>query len=156
MIRTAKRLISYILIIVMVIMLFCVFMQFFLRYVFNTSFQVVEELSNFTLTVITFLGAAAIFFEERHIKIRFLLDLAPKKIQKILSFVANLLVVLFLVIFTVKSAQLSYLVKRQVSVFLHISKFYMYIPMTISGFLMLIYQIKKFKNMFTEKLGRQE
>lgn len=156
MIRTAKRLIFYILIIIMMIMLFCVFMQFFLRYVFNTSFQVLEELSNFSLTWITFLGAAAIFFEESHIKIRFLLDLFPEKIQKILSFIAQLLVVLFLVIFTVKSAQLAYLVRRQRSVFLHIPMIYMYMSMPISGFLMFIYQIKKFKNMFTEKLGRQE
>jgi len=137
-------------------MLLCVFIQFFARYVFNTSFQVLEELANFSLPWITFLGAAIIFFEESHIKIRFVLDLFPEKIQKILSFIAQLLVVLFLVVFTVKSAQLSYLVRRQRSIFLHIPMIYMYMSMPISGFLMLTYQTKKFNNIFTEKLDGQK
>jgi TRAP-type C4-dicarboxylate transport system permease small subunit len=126
-------------------------MQFFLRYVFSTSFQVLEELSNFSLTWITFLGAVAIFFEESHIKIRFIIDLFSEKVQNGLSFIAEILIIFFLGVFTLKSAQLAYLVRHQNSVFLQIPMIYMYMSMPVSGFLMFLYQVKKLKALFTEQ-----
>ncbi|MCG8513455.1 MAG: TRAP transporter small permease [Halanaerobiales bacterium] len=145
MVKTLKILLFYILIIIMVIMLFCVFMQFLLRYGFNTSYQVLEEVSNFSLTWITFLGAAAIFFEEKHIKIRFIRKLVSGNLQKGLALIAEILITFFLGVFTIKSAQLAYLVRFQSSVFLQVPMVYMYMSMPISGLLMMIYQVKKLK-----------
>ncbi|MFC0308920.1 TRAP transporter small permease subunit [Gallibacterium trehalosifermentans] len=66
-----------------------VFLNVVLRYGFNTSFTMTEELSRFLFIWVIFLGAILAFMENAHVNVAVLADKLSLKGQQILTLVTN-------------------------------------------------------------------
>ncbi|PSJ58400.1 TRAP transporter small permease [Kumtagia ephedrae] len=72
-------------------MAFCVFLQFFTRYVLNNSYAWTEEIAINCLIVVVFLGAAMCTRLSRHIRVDFIYRLLPSKPARWLALAVDLL-----------------------------------------------------------------
>lgn len=76
-----KKCLEVSVVIMLAVMSGLVFLNVILRYGFNTSFSMTEELSRYLFVWITFLGAILVFIEQSHIRITVFIDRLPIKIK---------------------------------------------------------------------------
>lgn len=67
------------------LMVGCVVLQFFTRYVLNDSFAWTEEIAIYALVVVVFLGSALCVRASRHIQVDFLYRYVPKGVGRALA-----------------------------------------------------------------------
>jgi len=100
-----------------------------------------EELSRWLLVWMTFIGGSIVLKERGHVQLEFFISLCSKRIKKILTLVSDLLVLVFLLFFTVlacKSALQSMSVRGDI---IMVPLFYPKLGMVLGGVLMIVYSV---------------
>jgi TRAP-type C4-dicarboxylate transport system permease small subunit len=76
-------------------MAFCVFLQFFTRYVLNDSLAWTEEIAINCLIVTVFLGSAMCVRMSRHIRVDFIYRYLPRTVGRYLALAVDLVTIVF-------------------------------------------------------------
>jgi len=140
----------------LVCILFTVVLQVFFRYVMRIAVPWTEETARYLCIGMVFIGVVALVAQANHIKITFILNRLPKKINYLLSLLAYICTLLFNVIVLLGSIHLVRLNWEQQAVTLPISVGVLYLTMGISSFFILIllpFLIIKLKGFFTNKMS---
>lgn len=77
------------------LMAFVVFLQFFSRYVLNSSFAWTEEIARYLLMWVTFVGAAVAMRRRSHIAVEVLHVFLPMPVVRVLNFLIDVIVLGF-------------------------------------------------------------
>jgi TRAP-type C4-dicarboxylate transport system permease small subunit len=134
---SAIRLITALMLIFTVVL---VFGEVILRYVLNRSLGWADELLRYLLIWMTFLGSYLAIKGNEHLSIGLFFQWLPRKWQPPIDAVANLLLLLFLGIFTVLSFQYTFTFFSDESTTLEIPMGAIYAILPIGGVLMF-YQL---------------
>lgn len=100
-----KRINAAVLVAMIGAMVILVFGNVVARYVFNSSLIWIEELSQYLMVWVTFLGAGLAFTQGRHVAVEFLQDVVPDPIGGVIRGVVLLLSLVFLAAITVLGLQ---------------------------------------------------
>ena len=123
----------------------------------GATFIWTEELSKWLLNWIAFIGASVVLKERAHVRIEFFISICPKKIGKLVSFIADLGVLFFLLYFTVTcwDAAVDALGVRGDVILVPL--FYPKLGMPIAGVLMIIHEVHAIiANILSDKASFQE
>jgi len=140
----------------LVCILFTVVLQVFFRYIIRITVPWTEETARYLCIGMVFIGVVALVAQANHIKITFILNRVPKKINYLLSLLAYICTLIFNVIVLLGSIHLVRLNWEQQAVTLPISVGVLYLTVGISSFFILIllpFLIIKLKGFFTNKIG---
>lgn len=102
-----------------------------------------EELAQYSFIFLGFIGAAAVMEDEGHIRITVLVDRLSSKIQKTLRILGRILMLLFLVPFTIGAwgnVKLNWTVEIPTVTWMKIG--YMYLVLFLSGLAMIFYLLR--------------
>ncbi|MBM7573588.1 TRAP transporter small permease [Aquibacillus albus] len=80
-------------------LVFLVFLNVVLRYLFDSGLTWSEELARYMFVWVVFLGAVVAMKDKSHIGVDLLLGAVPLKVQKVLYFISNIIVIVVLGIF---------------------------------------------------------
>ncbi|NWF53229.1 MAG: TRAP transporter small permease [Syntrophaceae bacterium] len=100
-----------------------------------------EELSRWLLVWMTFIGGSIVLKERAHVRLEFFISLLPARAKKILTLVSDLLVLVFLIFFTVlawKNTLQSMSVRGDI---IMVPLFYPKLGMVLGGLLMVLYAV---------------
>lgn len=101
LLKLADRTIKWTCVVLLAGMTALVFLNVALRYLFNSSIIVSEEIGRYMFVWMTFLGSIFAFNENAHIKVDFLVDRLPAGAQKVLRLLVDLLMLLCCVLMSV-------------------------------------------------------
>lgn len=127
------------------------FAQVVTRYVLYFSLSWSEELARYLLMWLSMLSAAYGFKMKAHFSIVFIMNRFPASVRPVMSIVVSILVCVFLSVFVVKSAEITYMVRDQVGPATGFSKAIPYSSAVVGGVLMLYYIVR---NTWHEWRGR--
>jgi len=141
----------------LVCILFTVVLQVFFRYVMRIAVPWTEEAARYLCIGMVLMGVVALVAQGNHIKITFILNRVPKKINYFLSLLAYICTLLFNVIVLLGSIDLVRMNWEQQAVTLPISVGVLYLMMGISSFFIIIllpFLIIKLKGFFTNNTNK--
>jgi TRAP-type C4-dicarboxylate transport system permease small subunit len=124
-------------------MLFCCVLQVVTRFVFNDSLTWTEEMARFAFIWVSFLGAALCVEQDSHARISILSDMLPKKLQTILYFAGQVIIIISASVMVWQGAKLLKTVSMQTSPMLGIPMSVFYGAAPVSAVLMAIYSMVK-------------
>lgn len=138
-----KNIISLVPIYCLYIITIIMFYQVISRYFFHYSIRWIEELSRYLTICMVFFGGIFALKSDQLVRIKIIYDMFPKKYQKNITILINLLILVFLIIITYYGFQLSYLniVRGQLSPALKIPLGLVYIIIPFSGIFMIIFTV---------------
>lgn len=118
----------------------CLFWSVVIRYfaIFGGSLPWVEEFARFTFIWMSFLGAIVALDRGQHIAIDLLAKALPRALQAALAHAVDAVIVVFLVVYTVKGAELVQLTRDQLSPQLSIPMSAIHLAIPLSGAVMLL------------------
>ena len=120
------------------------FSQVVARYVFEAPLSWSEELARFLLLWLSMLSGAYAFKIKSHFALQFMVNIAPKNIQKIISIFVAFVVILFLSSFVFYSCKYVIGVQGHLAPALQIPMEIPYSASIVGGLLMLYYVFKAF------------
>lgn len=129
----ADRFMSVIVFILSIAMLFGCVLQVFTRYILNDSLSWTEELARYAFIAVTMVSASTCTKNNSHATITFLIDVLPKKVAAVLTFLGNFFVCFASVVIIRYGVEIAMMTKGQVSTALHISKSYLYYMVVLGG-----------------------
>jgi len=133
------------------LMVIVVFLNVILRFVFNYSFPASEEIARYSFIWTVFIGAALALDKNEHIGVDMVVAALPKKAQKWVLLVANLLLIIFSLICGIYGFKLCQNNMGWPSPATKISYGLVGIIMPISFFAMTFVIIRKTINLFKEQ-----
>ena len=92
--------------IIMINMLFVITLQILMRYVFNTPLQWSEELARFSYGWFCLFGVSLVTYDRTHLRMTFLVDRFPLKIQYLLEIFALAIMLVFSILITWSTLEL--------------------------------------------------
>jgi TRAP-type transport system small permease protein len=118
----------------------CLFWSVVIRYfaIFGGSLPWVEEFARFTFIWMSFLGAIVALDRGQHIAIDLLAKALPHAVQTGLARAVDVGILVFLVVYTVKGAELAQLTRDQLSPQLSIPMSAIHLAIPVSGAVMLL------------------
>lgn len=128
--------------ILIVALVVSVAMGVFWRYGLRNSLYWANEVPNVILIWIVFMGSVVAFYERRHIAFAALVEALPARVRQILSVVAELVVLAFLVALVVYGYTIVSGAMNSLSDALKIPRGYFYLCMPISAALMALCSIE--------------
>ncbi len=128
-----------VIIILFSVMVFSIFLQVVLRYVFNMGNSWAEELARYSFVWLVLLGAAVAVRRGRHMRIDFFINLFPLRVKRVIETMLNFSLALFLIVLTYYGVRLVLLAHRQLSTGLSLPMSYAYASIPVGGILMLIF-----------------
>lgn len=138
------------------VILLCMFVITMLTVVFRVILKIPaswsEELAQYSFIFLAFIGSAAIMQDESHIKITVLSDRVSAKVQKVFRIVGRLLMLWFLVIFSLgawDNVRLNWTIELPTVEWMKIG--YMYLVLLLSGIIMIFYLLL---NLYYDLTGR--
>jgi len=138
------------------VVLLCMFVIVMLSVVFRVVVAVpaswTEELAQYTLIFLAFIGAAAVMRDERHIAITVFADRLRRGPRRVLNIVNRLLMLPFFVIFAIgafDNMRMNWEVELPTVAWMTIG--YMYLVVFLSGLVMIFYLLM---NLYREIAGR--
>ena len=140
--KNLEKILSYDLVVSCLAMAVLIFVTFFavvMRYFISRPITWGEEVQLFCIVVVVFFGAGAGFRTGSHVAIDFLVDLLPRKMQKIVGVIIYLVSIIVLVYFLVQSfffAQQMYTTQRTTDI-LNIPFYIIYAAFPIGCLLMI-------------------
>ena len=120
------------------------FSQVVARYIFQAPLSWSEELARFLLLWLAMLSGAYAFKIKAHFSLHFIVNTVSRKMQKIISLFASLLVIFFLVGFVYHSFKFVIGVKGHLAPALQIPMEIPYSACIVGSMLMLFYVLKTF------------
>ncbi|RSK55172.1 TRAP transporter small permease [Bacillus canaveralius] len=97
--KVLNGILNSVIVIILVGMVGLVFINVVLRYAFDSGITWSEELSRYLFVWLVFLGAVVAARDKSHLGVDILTANVPRKVQKVLSLVANTLVIFVLILF---------------------------------------------------------
>ena len=137
--RVLVTLNRWIVIAMMAVMVLLVFMNVVSRYIFNHSFIWAEELSQYLMVWVAFLGAGLALREGRHVAIEMLQDRLPSTARRVMRHLVALLLIVFMGILTVLGFQFAHFAWDQETPVLNIPQGIPYLAVPIGALLLVIY-----------------
>jgi len=123
----------------LLVMTMVVLAQVFCRYVISASLPWSEELARYLMVWLTFLGAGIALKKGSHMGLDILQPLLPARAQSLLRQTCLFPVAVFLIIFTVKGAQLALFNLGQHSPAMGVSMGLVYLALPSGGLIMLVH-----------------
>ena len=108
------------------------------RYVFNIAVAWVEELAEFMMAWLTFLGISIAAYEKSHIGMFAIQERFPFLTKKYLNITIDILVIIFLSVVICQGTKMSISVITQISPALRISYAWPYLSLPVGAALMII------------------
>lgn len=139
-----ENIILLILAIIFAIMVTSLFSQVVLRYIFKSATPWAEELTRYAFIWMSMLGAAVAARRGRHMNVDYFVNIMPKSIRIIIIFLANILVIAFLIVATKYGIDLVIMTHKQLSSGMRIPMSYVYLSMPIGSILMILFMIESF------------
>jgi len=136
-----KKIIDYSLMIMSALLAIIVALQVFSRYIFSIPLPWSTDVIRLLFVYIVFFGAVTASRQDTHIKIDFLFEKFPIKIQNIISLVMSLIVIIFLIFFLKSGIDFFHNTKTQLTPYLRVSVGFYYVILPISAVLMIYYSI---------------
>jgi len=124
-------------------MLFCCVLQVVTRFIFNDSLTWTEEMARFAFIWVSFLGAALCVEQDSHARISIVSDALPKKLQTILYYAGQVIIIISAAVMVWQGAKLMETVSMQTSPMLGIPMSVFYGAAPVSAVLMAIYSLVK-------------
>jgi TRAP-type C4-dicarboxylate transport system permease small subunit len=128
-----------------------VLLQIFLRYVLNFPLTWSEELSRYLFIMVCFLGWTLATRNKTHIKVNFILDALPQKIQFQVKIFIQILVLSFAVVLIYLGSRMTYKSIDVPSITLFFSFAYIYAFIPISGAIIFFYSILETIDLFRSR-----
>jgi TRAP-type transport system small permease protein len=139
------------------LILVCMFVIVLLSVIFRVVVAVpaswTEELAQYTLIFLAFIGAAALMRDDGHIAITVFADRMGKGARQVLNIINRLIVLPFLVVFTLgafENMQMNWGVELPTVAWMKIG--YMYLVLFLSGLIMVFYLLM---NLYSEIFQRK-
>lgn len=124
------------------IMVLALFYQIIMRFVFHSANSWSEELTRYSFIWMSMLGSAIATRRSRNMDVDFLVNLMPRPVKKINTFVTRGLIIAFLTVLIVYGFNLVNITFKQLSPGLRLPMAYMYASVPIGGILMLLFTIE--------------
>lgn len=122
------------------VLAFVVFLQFFTRYVLNSSFGWTEEIARFLLIAVTFTGSVMATRKNSHIAVEFIYRWLPRPVRRVSQFAIDLISTAFYAGMTFLTMQLSGRT-QQLMVSIEVPKSTLYYYIAFCFFCMTLYGI---------------
>ena len=142
--ETLTKLCEYIVVIVFIVMGSAILIQIVLR-TMGQSLIAMEDIALFGFFWLVFLGAAVAFKTGIHVKVEFFVNWMPARIRPIMIKAANIIVIVFLILFIWSGVLFTINNVQQHAMQLRISMAYVYFILPVSGFVAMIIVIGKLK-----------
>jgi TRAP-type C4-dicarboxylate transport system permease small subunit len=111
--------------------------QVIMRYIFNNSLSWSEELMRYIFIWMIFVGAAVTFRNNAHITIDFFTSLMPKKVRKVVFYIAKALVIITLLVLIPAGIDLAVRSIESLSGALQLSRFWVYLSVPVGSLFMI-------------------
>ena len=128
-----KRLLEFLVVLIMCAMSLMVFGNVVLRYIANSSITSSEELSRYLFVWLTFLAAILAYYENQHICVDFIVKKFDVITQKICSLLVNFLIILCSCFITYGSYLLTEIGADEISTVTGIHMSYVYVSGVFGG-----------------------
>lgn len=143
--ETLTKLCEYIVVIVFIVMGSAILIQIVLR-TMGQSLIAMEDIALFGFFwLVFFIGAAVAFKTGIHVKVEFFVNWMPARIRPIMIKAANIIVIVFLILFIWSGVLFTINNVQQHAMQLRISMAYVYFILPVSGFVAMIIVIGKLK-----------
>jgi TRAP-type C4-dicarboxylate transport system permease small subunit len=142
--ETITKLCELIIVIVFMVMGSAILIQIVLR-TLGQSMIAMEDIALFGFFWLVFLGAAVAFKEGIHVKVEFFVNWLPAGVRGMIITAANLIVLIFMILFTWSGVLFTINNVQQHAMQLRISMAYVYFILPVSGFVAIIIIIGKLK-----------
>ena len=118
------------------------------RYAFNDAPPYVEQVALLLVISVAMFGAAAGVHDSGHIGLDSVAKLLPKRVQRWVSVIVNLLVLLFAVVLLWGSVQMGLSTWHDTIPTLGISEAFRYLPVVMAGILIVLFSIEHLMALF--------
>jgi TRAP-type C4-dicarboxylate transport system permease small subunit len=137
--------------VLIVIMVFLVWMQVFMRYLLNFSPFWIEAVARYMMIWSLLMASVVLVGSNGHVRVDFIQQLYSPKVDKVISLVLSLVILVFLLVYTIfgMEAALDQWTVRDGSI--RISMFWPFIIVPISGFLMILNLLVRMYEILTNK-----
>jgi TRAP-type C4-dicarboxylate transport system permease small subunit len=154
--RAFKRINAAVIVAMMAAMVALVFANVVGRYVFNRSFIWAEELSQYLMVWVTFLGAGLALRYGRHVAMDMLQSALPGPLTRALRLCLGLVMVAFLVAVTVLGFQLVVFAWPQETPAMNISAGIPYLAVPVGSLVFLLHLLLMFRDYVAERYETAE
>lgn len=134
-----EKAVNRLMIVLLMLMTVVIFYQVVLRYVFQGTNIWAEEFARYAFIWIVMLGSASALRRFNHIRIDFLVQAFPEKVQRRITFVNYLLMLVFLVVLMVYGLQIADQASGRLSAGLGVSMGFMYMSIPAGSVLMFLF-----------------
>jgi TRAP-type C4-dicarboxylate transport system permease small subunit len=128
--------------VVLAVLTLTTFVQVLLRYVFGGALDWSVELARYLFLWFCFLGFSITLRRGGHVSVRFIVDLFPIWVQRILLIISDTCIFVFLGFIVVEGGLLAHAIRNNISPVMQIPIGYVYIVIPISGILLIIYLMR--------------
>ena len=139
------RTLNIVVAVILAVLTLTTFAQVLLRYVFGGALDWSVELARYLFLWFCFLGFSITLRRGGHVSVRFIVDLFPLWVQRMLLIISDISIFIFLGFITVEGGLLTHIIKNNISPVMQISMGYVYIVIPISGILLIIYLLRTIK-----------
>ena len=117
-------------------------LQIIMRYVFNNPLQWTDEISRMSMVWMTFLGSVIAFREKEHICVDLITNLFPRRLNRIVTLMTELICIGFLSMLTFVGIQYVHMNINTVSLVTGISKGRTYMVIPVASVWMILYLVR--------------
>ena len=137
--------------VLIVIMVFLVWMQVFMRYLLNFSPFWIEAVARYMMIWSLLMASVVLVGSNGHVRVDFIQQLYSPKVDKVISLILSLAILVFLLVYTIfgMEAALDQWTVRDGSI--RISMFWPFIIVPMSGFLMILNLLVRMYEILTNK-----
>ena len=135
---------EFIIVLVFMVMGSAILIQIILR-TMGQSMIAMEDIALFGFFWLVFLGAAVAFKEGIHVKVEFFVNWMPDRVRGLIIMAANLIVLIFMILFTWSGVLFTINNVQQHAMQLRISMAYVYFILPVSGLVAIIIIVGKLK-----------
>jgi TRAP-type C4-dicarboxylate transport system permease small subunit len=136
--RISEGAVKFILVGMVAAMTVTIIVQVFLRYLFLYSLSWSEEVARYLMIWVSFLGASLAVKYGFHIGVEFVVNRISERRRKVITLLAKLSMLFFLILFTIGGFQVAWAVRDQDSPALLFSMFFAYVSAPVGGIFMII------------------
>ncbi|MDQ4059804.1 MAG: TRAP transporter small permease, partial [Pseudomonadota bacterium] len=140
----------------MALMVALVFANVVSRYLFNRSFIWAEELSQYLMVWVTFLGAGLALRQGRHVAVEMLQDALPGPIGRAMRLLVAVLVIAFLVVLAILGFQIVLFTWEQETPAMNISAGIPYLAVPVGALLFLAHFLLMFRDFIDKRFDPVE
>ena len=152
----AVKTVNFVIVVMFTIMASAVFIQVVFRYIIHQPIYWSEELPRFLLIWLTFLGSVMAMKNQSHLSITLVINRLPVRIRAGVQFVANILVIVFILIMVWGGIVLTRLTMPNRTAALQMPTGLFYLAAPVGGVLMIFYLCKHTRNLFHDIIKKAE